>query len=103
MAGRIDDQTLDGLQADPLSLQHLSSNLGADANILITMYCKVLRQTYLIYIPITGVAFILSLSLTEYSLERSQDGEPLKAANLTPKLIPRLREITLQAWRRTNS
>ena len=101
MAGRVDDQTLDGLQADPLSLQHISSDLGGNTSILISMYCKVLRQTYLIYVPITALALILSLSLTEYSLERSQDGEPRKAPKLTSTLTLQFRDLAFhKIWRR---
>lgn len=69
---------IQGVVDDPLSIRHLSNNLGEHANKIVELYARVLRKTFLVYIVLGAFALIVAILLHEYSLQRGKDGEPVR-------------------------
>lgn len=63
---------------DPLSIRHLSEKIGGDADKVVELYARVLRETFLVYIPLGAIALLIAIFLHEYSLQRGKNGEPIR-------------------------
>lgn len=79
------------VQHDPLSIHHMGEKLGPHVDKVVELYSRALGETYLVYIPLSALVFLVTIVLHEYSLQRTAEGEPVRIPGLHTVLLKRIR------------
>ena len=98
LTSQFPDETIDRFEDDPLSIAQAFPDPMDPLRIkAVNAYAESLRIVFLVFIPISALAFLVSIILPEYRLDRDEEGEPVRKRGIGSAIVEKFHAVSRRA------